>query len=60
MTPFSIGEKEGYVGAWTQDALISGLVGDDGVLQMYNGKASLNSPTLTKPYAACTSSSPRG
>lgn len=52
MTPFSIGEKEGYVGAWTQDALISGLVGDDGVLQMYNGKASLNSPTLTKPYNA--------
>jgi raffinose/stachyose/melibiose transport system substrate-binding protein len=50
--PMEIGEKEGYVGAWTQDALISGLVGDAGVLQMYNGKASLDSPTLTKPYSA--------
>jgi ABC-type glycerol-3-phosphate transport system substrate-binding protein len=52
ITPFEFGEKEGYMGAWTQDALISGLVGDKGVLAMYNGKASLNSPTLTQPYAA--------
>jgi raffinose/stachyose/melibiose transport system substrate-binding protein len=52
ITPFEIGEKEGYVGAWTQDSLISGLVGDDGVLQMYSGKASLNSPTLMQPYTA--------
>jgi raffinose/stachyose/melibiose transport system substrate-binding protein len=52
ITPFDIGEKEGYVGAWTQDAWISGLVGDAGVLKMYNGTASLNSPTLIKPYEA--------
>jgi len=52
VTPFDIGEKEGYVGAWTQDALISGLVGDAGVLKMYNGQASLNSATLTQPYQA--------
>jgi raffinose/stachyose/melibiose transport system substrate-binding protein len=52
ITPFDIGEKEGYVGAWTQDALISGLVGDAGVLKMYNGQASLNSPTITQPYQA--------
>ncbi len=52
ITPFEFGEKEGYFGAWTEDALISGLVGDNGVLQMYNGKSSLNSPTLTGPYTA--------
>lgn len=52
ITPFEFGEKEGYMGAWTQDALISGLVGDKGVLSMYNGKASLNSPTLTQAYSA--------
>jgi raffinose/stachyose/melibiose transport system substrate-binding protein len=52
VTPFEFGEKEGYDGAWTQDALISGLVGDKGVLAMYNGKSSLNSPTLTEPYTA--------
>jgi raffinose/stachyose/melibiose transport system substrate-binding protein len=52
ITPFDIGEKEGYTGAWTQDAFISGLVGDAGVLKMYNGTASLNSPTLIKPYEA--------
>jgi raffinose/stachyose/melibiose transport system substrate-binding protein len=52
ITPFDIGEKEGYVGAWTQDALISALVGDAGVLKMYSGAQSLNSPELTQPYAA--------
>ena len=52
ITPFDIGEKEGYVGAWTQDALISALVGDAGVLKMYTGKQSLDSPTLTQPYTA--------
>ncbi|HUC21905.1 MAG TPA: ABC transporter substrate-binding protein [Streptosporangiaceae bacterium] len=52
ITPFEFGEKEGYMGAWTQDALMSGLVGDKGVLAMYNGKASLDSPTLTQPYTA--------
>jgi raffinose/stachyose/melibiose transport system substrate-binding protein len=52
ITPFDIGEKEGYVGAWTQDALISALVGDAGVLKMYNGKQSLDSADLLKPYAA--------
>jgi len=52
ITPFEFGEKEGYMGAWTQDALISGLVGDKGVLAMYNGKKSLDSPTLTQPYTA--------
>jgi raffinose/stachyose/melibiose transport system substrate-binding protein len=52
VTPFDIGEKEGYVGAWTQDALISALVGDAGVLKMYSGAQSLDSPTLTQPYTA--------
>jgi raffinose/stachyose/melibiose transport system substrate-binding protein len=52
ITPFEIGEQEGYMGAWTQDSLISGLVGDKGVLDMYTGKASLNSTTLTAPYTA--------
>jgi raffinose/stachyose/melibiose transport system substrate-binding protein len=52
VTPFEFGEKEGYMGAWTQDSLISGLVGDPGVLAMYNGKASLDSSTLLAPYKA--------
>jgi len=52
ITPFSLGEKEGYQGAWTQDALISALVGDAGVLKMYNGAQSLDSSTLIKPYTA--------
>ncbi|HTW20949.1 MAG TPA: extracellular solute-binding protein [Mycobacteriales bacterium] len=52
ITPFDIGEKEGYTGAWTQDSFISGLVGDAGVLKMFNGQASLDSPTLIKPYEA--------
>ena len=52
ITPFEFGEKEGYMGAWTQDSLISGLVGDPGVLSMFTGNASLNSPTLTSPYNA--------
>jgi raffinose/stachyose/melibiose transport system substrate-binding protein len=52
ITPFDIGEKEGYVGAWTQDALISALVGDAGVLKMYSGAQTLDSPTLTQPYTA--------
>jgi raffinose/stachyose/melibiose transport system substrate-binding protein len=52
ITPFEFGEKEGYMGAWTQDSLISGLVGDPGVLSMFTGKSSLNSPTLTSPYNA--------
>jgi ABC-type glycerol-3-phosphate transport system substrate-binding protein len=52
ITPFVFGEKEGYQGAWTQDALMSGLVGDNGVLSMFNGTSSLNSTTLTAPYTA--------
>jgi len=52
ITPFEFGEKEGYMGAWTQDSLISGLVGDPGVLSMFTGHTSLNSPTLTGPYNA--------
>src|SRR5215471_12714497 len=52
ITPFEFGEKEGYMGAWTQDSLISGLVGDAGVLAMFDGKSSLNGPTLTSPYTA--------
>jgi raffinose/stachyose/melibiose transport system substrate-binding protein len=52
VTPFDIGEKEGYMGAWTQDALISGDVGDAGVLNAYYGKTSLNSSLLIKPYTA--------
>ena len=52
VTPFEFGEKEGYFGAWTLDSLISGLGGNDGVLAMFNGKQSLNSPLLIKPYTA--------
>ncbi len=52
ITPFEFGEKEGYQGAWTEDALISGLVGDNGVLNLFTGKSSLNSSVLIKPYTA--------
>ena len=52
ITPFEFGEKEGYFGAWTMDSLISGLGGNDGVLAMYNGKKSLNTSLLIKPYTA--------
>ena len=52
VTPFEFGEKEGYFGAWTQDAMMSGLDGDAGVLNMYTGKQSLNSSLLIKPYTA--------
>ena len=52
VTPFEFGEKEGYFGAWTLDSLISGLGGNTGVLAMYNGKQSLNSSLLIKPYTA--------
>ncbi len=52
VTPFEFGEKEGYFGAWTLDALISGLGGNTGVLNMFTGKQSLNSNLLIKPYEA--------
>jgi ABC-type glycerol-3-phosphate transport system substrate-binding protein len=52
ITAFEFGEKEGYQGAWTEDALMSGLVGDNGVLSLFTGKSSLNSSTLIKPYTA--------
>jgi ABC-type glycerol-3-phosphate transport system substrate-binding protein len=52
ITPFEFGEKEGYQGAWTEDALISGLVGDTGVLKMFTGKESLNNKTLISAYTA--------
>jgi raffinose/stachyose/melibiose transport system substrate-binding protein len=52
ITPFTFGEKQGYFGAWTQDALISGEVGTDGVLQMNTGKLSLDSPAIENAYAA--------
>lgn len=52
VTPFEFGEKEGYFGAWTQDAMMSGLDGDAGVLNMYTGKQSLDSSLLIKPYTA--------
>ena len=52
ITPFEFGEKEGYFGAWTLDALISGLDGNTGVLNMFTGKQSLNSSLLIKPYQA--------
>ena len=52
ITPFEFGEKEGYFGAWSQDALISMLGGNDGVLAMNSGKTSLNSALLVKPYTA--------
>jgi raffinose/stachyose/melibiose transport system substrate-binding protein len=52
ITPFEFGEKEGYFGAWSMDALISGLGGNEGVLAMNSGKQSLNSPLLIKPYKA--------
>jgi ABC-type glycerol-3-phosphate transport system substrate-binding protein len=50
--PFEFGEKEGYQGAWTQDGLISGLDGNTGVLKMFFGEVSLNSPLLIRPYQA--------
>ncbi len=52
IVPFDFGEKEGYFGAWTLDALISGLDGNTGVLNMFTGKQTLNSPLLIKPYTA--------
>jgi ABC-type glycerol-3-phosphate transport system substrate-binding protein len=52
ITPFDFGEKEGYEGAWTEDALISGLVGNQGVLNFFTGKTSLDTSTLVQPYAA--------
>lgn len=52
ITPFEFGEKEGYFGAWTLDALISGLGGNTGVLNMYTGKQTLNSSLMIKPYTA--------
>jgi ABC-type glycerol-3-phosphate transport system substrate-binding protein len=52
ITPFEFGEKEGYFGAWTQDSLMSMLDGNQGVLAMYNGKATLDSSELIKPYTA--------
>jgi raffinose/stachyose/melibiose transport system substrate-binding protein len=50
--PFQFGEKDGYYGAWTQDALISSEVGTQGVLNMFAGKLSLNSPTIIRAYTA--------
>lgn len=50
--PFQFGEKDGYYGAWTEDALISGEVGTQGVINMYSGKASLDSPTMIRAYQA--------
>ena len=52
IVPFQFGEKDGYYGAWTQDALISSEVGTQGVLNMFTGKLSLNSPTITRAYTA--------
>lgn len=52
VTPFEFGEKEGYFGAWSMDALMSAYGGNQGVLAMYNGKASLNTNELIKPYEA--------
>lgn len=52
ITPFMVGEQAGYTGAWTQDALISSLVGTNGVLQMLSGQKSLDSSTMIKAYTA--------
>ena len=52
ITPFEFGEKEGYFGAWPMDAMMSMLGGNQGVLNMYNGKASLDTNLLIKPYEA--------
>jgi ABC-type glycerol-3-phosphate transport system substrate-binding protein len=52
ITPFDFGEKEGYFGAWTKDALVSALDGNTGVLAMYNGKMSLNTPLMIRPFEA--------
>ncbi len=52
ITPFEFGEKEGYFGAWTMDAMMSMLDGNQGVLNMYNGKSSLDTNELIKPYTA--------
>jgi raffinose/stachyose/melibiose transport system substrate-binding protein len=52
ITPFEFGEKEGYFGAWTMDAMMSMLDGNQGVLNMYSGKSSLDTNELIKPYTA--------
>ncbi|HEV3267656.1 MAG TPA: extracellular solute-binding protein [Acidimicrobiales bacterium] len=52
VTPFEFGEKEGYFGAWTMDSLMSLYGGNQGVLNMYTGKASLDTNELIKPYEA--------
>ena len=52
ITPFEFGEKEGYFGAWSMDAMMSMLGGNQGVLNMYTGKSSLDTNLLIKPYEA--------
>jgi raffinose/stachyose/melibiose transport system substrate-binding protein len=52
ITPFEFGEKEGYFGAWTMDALMSMENGNQGILNMYTGKSSLDTSEMIKPYTA--------
>lgn len=52
IVPFQFGEENGYFGAWAQDALISSEVGTQGVLNMFTGKLSLDSPAIIRAYTA--------
>jgi raffinose/stachyose/melibiose transport system substrate-binding protein len=52
ITPFDFGEKEGYFGAWSQDAMIAGLIGTPGVLNMFTGKLSVDNPAIKAAYTA--------
>jgi raffinose/stachyose/melibiose transport system substrate-binding protein len=52
ITPFTFGVKTDNFGAWTEDALISGQVGTSGVIQMYNGTRSVDSPPILNAYNA--------
>jgi raffinose/stachyose/melibiose transport system substrate-binding protein len=52
MLPFEVGEQQGYTGAWTEDAFISSLIGTKGVLEMYDGHTSLDSPAMIEAFNA--------
>lgn len=50
--PFVLGDKDGFSGIWTQDALLSGALGTSGVVEMSQGKQSLDSPPIRDAYTA--------
>lgn len=52
VTPFVVGEQEGYTGAWVMAALAGGSIGTDGFLGMRSGKVPITDAAMTKGYAA--------